>query len=50
MSSALGTLSVSEALMTCSIETVVAAKDDKAGQATMLGLASSDCNCVTSLN
>jgi len=47
-SSALGTLSVSEALMTVSIETVVAAKDDKGGKATMLGLAASDVKCVTS--
>ena len=47
-SSALGTLSVSEALLTVSVETVVAAKDDKGGRATMLGLAAAGVNCVTS--
>jgi len=46
-SSALGTLSVSEALLTVSIETVVAAKDDSAGKSTMLGLAAADVNCVS---
>merc|ERR1711988_1437236 len=45
-SSALGTLSVSEALLTVSIETVVAAKDDAGGKASMLELAADDCNCV----
>jgi len=46
-SSALGTLSVSEALLTVSIETVVAVKDDKDGKASMLSLAAADCNCVS---
>ena len=49
-SSALGTLSVSEALKTVSIESVVATKDDKAGAKDMLGLAASDCNCVAAIN
>merc|ERR1711988_1690578 len=42
-SSALGTLSVTEALKTVSIESVIAAKDDKNGRATMMGLAATDC-------
>jgi len=49
-SSALGTLSVSAALKTVSMEYVVAAKDDKKGKGTMLSLAASDVKCVTSLN
>lgn len=49
-SSALGTLSVSESLLTVSIETVVAAKDSKGGAATMLDLAKDDCNIVTAMN
>merc|ERR1719454_640177 len=49
-SSALGTLSVSEALKTVSIESVVATKDDKAGAKAMLGLAAADCNCVAAIN
>ena len=49
-SSALGTLSVSEALLTVSIETVVATKDDKGGAATMLSLAATGCNAVTAIN
>jgi len=48
-SSALGTLSVTEALKTVSIESVVASKDTPAGRATMLGLAAADCNSVTSI-
>jgi len=48
-SSALGTLSVTEALKTVSIESVVAVKDDKGGRASMLGLAAADCNCVTGM-
>ena len=49
-SSALGTLSVSAALTTVSIETVVAAKDDKGGKAPMLGLSASEsCNSVAAL-
>jgi len=49
-SSALGTLSVSESLLTVSIETVVAAKDSKGGASTMLDLAKDDCNIVTAMN
>jgi len=49
-SSALGTLSVSEALLTVSIETVVAVKDDADGKASMLSLAAADCNCVAAMN
>ena len=48
-SSALGTLSVSEALKVVSIESVIATKDDKGGAATMLGLAASPANCVSAL-
>jgi glyceraldehyde-3-phosphate dehydrogenase (NADP+) len=48
-SSALGTLSVSEALKTVSIESVVATKDDKGGARTMLALATTDCNSVMSI-
>ena len=49
-SSALGTLSVPEALKTVSIESVVAAKDDKLGAECMLGLAANPAvNSVTSL-
>merc|ERR1719164_66208 len=45
-SSALGTLSVSEALKTVSIETVMATKDDASGAAALKGLAASSANCV----
>ena len=48
-SSALGTLSVSEALKTVSIESVVSLKDDKLGNAAMADLAASTtCNAVLS--
>ena len=48
-SSALGTLSVSEALKTVSIESVVALKDDAAGNAAMTDLLSSpECVAVSS--
>ena len=47
-SSALGTLSVSEALKTVSIESVVSLKDDVAGNAALAQLAALDeCNSVT---
>jgi len=48
-SSALGTLSVSAALKTVSIESVLATKDDKLGAQTMLNLAKGPANCVTAL-
>ena len=48
-SSALGTLSVSEALKTVSIESVVATKDSKGGATDMLMLAASDVNCVAAV-
>ncbi|EOD05025.1 glyceraldehyde-3-phosphate dehydrogenase [Emiliania huxleyi CCMP1516] len=48
-SSALGTLSVTEALKTVSTEYVVATKDNAMGKAGMLSLAGAQCNCVASL-
>jgi len=48
-SSALGTLSVSEALKVVSVESVIATKDDKGGASTMLSLAKSEANCVSAL-
>jgi glyceraldehyde-3-phosphate dehydrogenase (NADP+) len=48
-SSALGTLSVSEALKMVSIDSIVATKDDKGGARTMLALATTDCNSVMSI-
>ena len=48
-SSALGTLSITEALKTVSIESVVATKDNAKGKQGMLALSSAQCNCVSTL-